>query len=158
MSDSYSYLRKYFREEEQRRKCAAEEAERIARWQAENDEHGRGRDEELSKPLEFEAPHIPMSVRADSSKATAPEPRKIIPITEPKTKDDWFYAIRDCVREFEKEQKYTPNETELWVRLKTNPPSTYGIETNTRGDLTIAEESPMDREAFRKRFGRLYPP
>lgn len=83
---------------------------------------------------------------------------KIDHMVEPKNKDDWFYAIRDCVREFEKETGRTPNETQLWIRLKTAPPNTYGISTNGKGELLIAGESPLDREAFKKRYGRLYPP
>ena len=51
----------------------------------------------------------------------------IVPMKEPKQKDDWFYAIKSCVIQFENENNRTPTETQLWIRLYTAPPSNYGI-------------------------------
>lgn len=100
----------------------------------------------------------PWGVIGQSSKENKFTCRQIIGLSEPKTKDDWFHAIRDCILSFESEKRYTPNETELWAVLKTNPPDTYGIGVNGKGALTLAGDSPLDREAFGKRYKRLYPP
>lgn len=89
---------------------------------------------------------------------TRAENREITAMQEPKTKDDWFYAIKQCILDFEAAHEYTPNEAELWIRLKTNPPTSYGITTTAKGERTLAGDSPLDREAFGKRYRRLYPP
>jgi hypothetical protein len=84
---------------------------------------------------------------------------RIILMHEPKKKDEWFDALRDCIGAFEQEKGYTPNETQLWVRLKTNPPEDYGIEWGARRkELIMGCDETLDRENFGRRYRRLYPP
>jgi hypothetical protein len=102
----------------------------------------------------------PNSEESSSTKCdnTGSSGNALIQMHEPKTKDDWFYVIRDCVRAFEKEYGFTPNEPQLWARLKTNPPQEYGVNFDSKKEsLLIAGEKPQDRAAFSKRYKRLFP-
>ena len=83
----------------------------------------------------------------------------IIEIVEPQNKDDWFFAIHDCIRELENENGRTPNESLLWISLRKTPPQGYGITSGVdRGKECITlDDKSIDREAFKKRYKRLYP-
>jgi hypothetical protein len=90
---------------------------------------------------------------------TPAEQRKPIPMMEPKNKEDSFYVFRDCVRAFEEEHGYTPNETQLWVRLKTTPPKEYAIEWDKKNScLLMGGDVLWNRESFHKAYERRYPP
>jgi|GEM_PF-2515350 len=105
----------------------------------------------------------PPSVLLDLAERDNPESATggngLIKMNEPKTKDDWFYVFRDCIRAFESEYGYTPNAKQLWARLIANPPPEYGITWDSKKEsLLIPGARPLDKDAFRKRYSRLYPP
>jgi len=72
---------------------------------------------------------------------------------KPQRKDEWFSLIRDMRIEFINEYDRSPNDAEAWVRLKTQPPASYGItsgkhkgkDTIFMGDIHLSKQSFMDR-------------
>lgn len=74
----------------------------------------------------------------------------------PKRQDDWFLAIRELAAEFFREYRRCPNEGEAWGRLRSNPPSAYGITSGTdRGEQAVfMHDQPLGRRAFGDRWKR----
>lgn len=81
---------------------------------------------------------------------------KLFPMKVPLRKDDWFNAIRDCVREFANEKGETPSNTKLWLRMIDTPPNDYGISSDGKR-LTMSGVDPLDRETFNKRYKNYFP-
>lgn len=72
----------------------------------------------------------------------------------PQKKNDWYYAIQDCVTEFLQERGRCPQATEIWSRLRTNPPNTYGI-TNSKSskkDSVEMDGNALSRSSFLRRW------
>jgi hypothetical protein len=123
-----------------------------------------GGEKETENPNAIDSQSDKEPVRATPE---APEPRQIYPMAELENKNDWFPAIRDAARAYEKEFGYTPSATELWSTLKENPPRGYGItwkETQKKPGTNGKAKTGLDlggevltREAFGKRHGRYWP-
>lgn len=101
--------------------------------------------------------------------AGSPEGGTIVRIVEPKLPDDWFRAMRDCALGYEKEHGATPNQTQLELKLWSNPPVGYEIrlysgKRETLKDCLVMEDEPdldgrnfLNKRGFRDRFRRYYP-
>ena len=84
-------------------------------------------------------------------------PAAIIPIKEPKTKNDWFLIIKKAIQGYENKHSHTPSRETLWWILVNNPPEGWKIEYDSRRKhLTAPTCNPLDRSAFNKRYKRYY--
>lgn len=84
----------------------------------------------------------------------------IMPMVKPKKKDDWFAVLFAAIKEFESEFGFTPNKQQLWSRLNSNPPRGYDlnyIEKRGAAGFQLFKGKHLDREAYGKRYQRLYP-
>ena len=80
-------------------------------------------------------------------------------LIEPERKDEWFYVIRDAIREYENEKGATPSKSVLWAKLKESPPADYGVGFDAeKNALTFPEERPLSKKAFYERYNRYFPP
>lgn len=88
------------------------------------------------------------------------EEQVILQMVKPKKKDDWFDVLHATIREFESEFGSTPSKQQLWSRLNSSPPRGYDLDYIERSGVTgfqLFEGKHLDREAFSKRYQRLYP-
>lgn len=84
----------------------------------------------------------------------------IMSMVKPKKKDDWFTVLFAAIKEFESEFGFTPNKQQLWSRLSSSPPLGHDleyIEKNRVSGYQLFGGKHIDREAFGKRYQRLYP-
>ena len=91
----------------------------------------------------------------------APE-RSIIPMQVLKrTSNGWFDVIDACIRDFENEHNFTPTKFELWQKLHDFQDRTLGRigseKISGEEHLTLVGAKPLGRQAFGKRYNRLYP-
>ena len=102
----------------------------------------------------------PTPNEANSTKAGPAKPDNlIIPFKKPKRhRDGWADVIIDAIKEFERVNGVTANETQLWAALAASPPAGYHVEWNEREkSLTMPDASSLSRNSFRGRFSGLYP-
>lgn len=118
---------------------------------------------DLSKLVKDESSQNESSTpSAEESLPTQPT-RSIIPITLPERKDDWNVVICACIDDFEAEHQYTPNEFELWQKLRTYQNRAHGeisveIFASEEHLILAACKKRLGRDALAKRYARLYPP
>ena len=89
--------------------------------------------------------------------------RSVISMRPPKRSDDWFMVIHACILEFENEHHFTPTELELWQKLHSFQNAARGGQIGStvkskEKHLTSTGLEDLGREAFSKRYKRLYPP
>lgn len=74
----------------------------------------------------------------------------------PKKEDDWYEVIFTSTANFFRENGRCPSESELWTRLRTSPPETYGVTSTTdRGEEAVGMGAArMGKGAFRQRWKR----
>lgn len=101
----------------------------------------------------------PWREKAKSANAGPVKPEnRIIPFREPKRRrDGWADVIIDAIKEFERVNGATANETQLWAALAASPPAGYHVEWNERAkSLTMPDASSLSWKSFSGRFRNLY--
>lgn len=116
---------------------------------------------DLSSLVKDKAAQNELSTSAAEESLPTQPTRSITPVRTPERRDDWFIVISSCINAFEKEHKITPNEFELWQKLHNYKHTTLGVIgsiSNSNGEhLTLIGAKNLDRQAFSKRYSRLYP-
>lgn len=86
-------------------------------------------------------------------------PTGIIPINEPRTKDDWFLIMEAAIHEYEKIHGHTPSRNQLRSALIETSPKDWDVKYQMQEkQFTSSDiEKPLSNTSFTRRYRRYYP-